>query len=64
MSKVWTKAKKTALLRGLRVFLEVNSDEIDRMVDNMMERKKAASDFVDLLVQRGVIKLTPIERKT
>ena len=63
-SKVWTEAEKAALLRGLEKFLLVNSDEIDRMFDNMFERMEANSWFVDRLVQRGILKFTPIEEKT
>ncbi len=63
-NKVWTKAEKAALLLGLEAFLEINSDEIDRMFDNIFESMEASSRFVDLLVQCGVIKFTPIERDT
>ena len=61
-NRVWTEAEDDALFRYLEAFLK--SDEMGEMFDNMMERRKAASDFVDLLVQRGVVKFTPIERDT
>ncbi len=60
---VWTETEKDELLEGLKTFMEANSNEIGRMVGNMLDRMDANARFFDLLVKRGVVKCSPVTEK-